>query len=723
MSNKHQWLRSARIFALESWWPPFWPHLEVDWDRVLWTMRRLHLDTLQANALTKWACFPTQLIQSHPELGERDLLQEAQSFCEKHHFRWIIYSLLGHAMPISSQISKGKLSLYKPVVPITDSKPIGHVSTVPDEFQDYYTVWHFGGERYIAHCAFAAKEWLLKFTQELADRYDYQAAWFDGSVVPGNEWIAEGALNICSCSVCQEAYEYDFQAPFPVITDLADPRLLILRQWTARRMQTLVAQAAEIITHKRQIPLIGNMRTAFLEPNPDLVSYYDGGLFEHVPDRIALIHDVSEARRLVDVPIFYPDCYDSWPRKVTSGWELENKGLTILSQAALPYLAMPGKYYYDESNDQPAARIFEFIKNHETLISSQEPFAYAAVASLARSAPPEDRVRHVASAQGWIGALLDEHIPLTSLPSFQLKDPTEFETIPVLILPDFSLLAQNEIDSLEQYVREGGGLYIDGDPGYLDDKRERGEYFGEKFDLKWIPFNEMPADTLARRLIFERDAPGGDTYDIYLHFTGLTLPGFPLPGEHVLPSWFGQTIPGASWVTVANLQPTDQNQPLFPALSIKQHGKGRIVFSSISWGRQYEQRRDPLLSSWLKEVILWLGAQSLPVFLTANRLINLGLTELENGWLVFLINQSNDIQSPRLQWRELMKVAASPLAVGSVELVVPQQSSVQTIYGPSPDAIRVENGNLVIRYGNFQEHVVLHLTSQAGRKGGEHSIV
>jgi len=84
------WLRTARIFAFESWWPPFWPHLEVDWDKALWTMQRLHLDTLQANALTKWAFYPTDLVRRHPELGDHDMLQEAQDFCAKHGYRWII---------------------------------------------------------------------------------------------------------------------------------------------------------------------------------------------------------------------------------------------------------------------------------------------------------------------------------------------------------------------------------------------------------------------------------------------------------------------------------------------------------------------------------------------------------------------------------------------------------------------------------------------------------
>ena len=83
LKPEHAWLRTSRIFALESWWPPFWPHLEVDWDKALSTMRRLHLDTLQANALTKWACYPTDLVQRHPELCARDLLQEAQEFCAR----------------------------------------------------------------------------------------------------------------------------------------------------------------------------------------------------------------------------------------------------------------------------------------------------------------------------------------------------------------------------------------------------------------------------------------------------------------------------------------------------------------------------------------------------------------------------------------------------------------------------------------------------------------
>lgn len=706
------WLRQARIFAFESWWPPFWPHLEVDWDKALWTMKRLHLDTLQANALTKWACYPTQLVRRHPELGNRDLIQEAQDFCRKHGFRWIIYSLFGHAMPISTQLSKTVQAIYRPMIPDTSmqSNP-GHRETVPKEFQDYFTQFHFGDERYVAHCPFAAESWLMDVVGELADRYDYDAAWLDGSISTCSSWVNDGLWNVCICPTCQKAYEKDFKRPMPIIKDLNDPRLLHIRQWIMKRLDDLLNKVAERFTKERKVPIVGNMSNPALATfHPQILRNLDGGLFEHAPDQVGLVRKVSEAKQLVDTAICYPDCYDPWPRKVTSGWEIENKGLTILAYGGTPYLAQPGKYYYDDSCDEPARKIFAFMEREQELLSKQEPYAYCVIPSLTEVVPSNILSFHYDCTRGWINSMLDNHIPLSGLPFYLLPEQKRIQKYPVLILAHMGVMSKQMLQEACNFVRDGGGLYIAYDPALLNHNFEEtnDDSLQDIFDLKRESLSEKQ---LLRRHKFEGGRGGKEkarTYDVYLKINNSLEESFPIPRGKVQPSHFGHTVPGKSWTIVGDLVPTDEEEPLAPGIAFRKIGRGKVIFSSIAWGKQYCERRDPSLGEWMKEIVEWLGSKSLPIKVKGSRLVQLGTSIVDDGWLIYLVNTSNDFQAPRRNWREMMKVAERPLHVGPIEISVEGGKKAVAIYGSDPDEVRVDNGSLNIQYSDFQDHVVLY---------------
>ncbi len=707
------WLRTARIFAFESWWPPFWPHLEVDWDRALWTMQRLHLDTLQANALTKWAFYPTDLVQRHPELGDHDMLLEAQDFCAKHGYRWIIYTLFGHAMPISTQLSKSVPALFRPMIPDSYPKTPGHKYTVPEVFQEYFTQFHFGGERYVAHCPFAAEPWLLEMVGELADRYDYDATWLDGSIsIGGGYWLNDGAWNICICPTCQRAYEEEFNRPMPIVSDLNDPRMAQLRRWDMKRLDVLLSKVVDRYTKGRTVPLIGNVAGGTGEGcfYPPILKNLNGGLFEHAPDQIDLVLKVSEARQIVDTAIHYPDCYDPWPRLVTSGWEVENKGLTILAYDGTPYLAMPGKYYYDDSNDEPAERVFAFMEKEKGLLSRQRRYAYCAVPSLPMLAPWESMSYQSTCARGWVSCMLDQHVPVAGMPFHVLEDIDRLRKYPALILADYELMSENGLRTVRSYVEEGGGVYISVDPARFDENRQqtRAEVLLENLDLHWRPLSDLPQEQRLRRCAFEKGAPLNQTYDVYLKVDREFEGDFPVPGNRIQPSHFGQTAPGDSWSVVADLVPTDEDRPLFPAVAVRTMGKGRLVFSSVAWGKQYGERRDPILGQWMRRVVEWLGNEPLPVQLRGSRLLQLGTTRVADGWLLYLVNSSNDVQGRRQDWWEMMKVAERPLPIGPVEISVDGVERVETVYGHEPDEVIVQDGSLQIGYTDFQDHAVLH---------------
>jgi hypothetical protein len=372
---------------------------------------------------------------------------------------------------------------------------------------------------------------------------------------------------------------------------------------------------------------------------------------------------------------------------------------------------MPGKYYYDDSNDEPAERIFAFMEREKPLLSQQRRYAYACVPSLPIYAPAESITFQRSCARGWISGLLDTHVPLTDLPSVMLEDGDRIAQYPVLVLADLELLSEEALKAIHAYVENGGGVYISGDPARLDEDihETAGTLVRDTLDLEWQPLLGMEPEDQWRRCRFELGAPLNQTYDVYLKVDETYQGDFPVPRKRVFPTHFGQTSPGDSWTVVANLVPTDDDKPLFPALAVKRLGQGRMVFSSVAWGHQYAERREPALGAWMKEIISWLGDMPLPVQVSGSRLVHLGTTRVDEGWLLYVINNSNDIQSPRQYWREMMKVAERPLPVGSVKVSVPGTQRVDAIYGPEPDEVVTAADGVEIRYCNFLDHVVLHV--------------
>lgn len=142
--------------------------------------------------------------------------------------------------------------------------------------------------------------------------------------------------------------------------------------------------------------------------------------------------------------------------------------------------------------------------------------------------------------------------------------------------------------------------------------------------------------------------------------------------------------------------PTDTGKPLAPAIAVKWIGEGRVIFSSVAWGRQYLERHDPSLGGWMRDMIAWLGHSPVPVQVDGSRLIHLGATPVDDGWLLYLVNQSNDVQGRRQDWWEMMKVAERPLPVGPAEVFVRDGRPAEKLYGPEPDPIPVRNGGLKI---------------------------
>ena len=545
------WLKTARIFALEAWWPPFWPKVEVDWDRVQRTMQRLELDTLQVNALTKWATCPLPAPAYLPDRGERDLVAEGRAFARRHGYRWILYCPLGTVMPVSVHASRRFAGVYQPTFPTASAaNQVAHVELWPAKTRKFPSLFIFGGEPCLPWCPLAMRSWYDQFVDELVQRYgDFDAGWIDGL-----DFLADACDNPCQCPTCRREHRAATGETWPVIRRWDDPRLPAIQARRRRLVLALVRRTVQAMSRGRTVPLVANAaqpRLPALFPEM-FAEARDGGLFEHAPDTTDLVLKTSEAARLVGAALVYPDCYDPWPRRVTSGWEVETKGLTILGAGGTPYLAQPGKYYYDDSNDEPARHIFALMRQHRELFQQQQPVAAVGVVSLRAMMSPAAMEFHVDGSRGWTQCLMDGHVPCGAFPWHQLDDTAALQCHQVLVLSSLEALTKWQARQLLRFVRAGGAVWIEGGCGSaatFDLHRPRRTPAAQR---RWAEYSGYAAGDDELRC-----------YDVYASWRK-NLHGMSRPVGEIHPAHLGELVPGRSWQVIADAVVHDGGPALSP---------------------------------------------------------------------------------------------------------------------------------------------------------------
>lgn len=697
------WLKTARIFALEAWWPPFWPKVEVDWDRVRRTMERLDLDTLQVNALTKWATCPAPAPAYLPNRGQRDLVAEGREFARRHGYRWILYCPLGTVMPVSVHAAHRFAGTYRPMFPSASAAAqVAHADLWPAQSRALPSLFIFGGEVCLPWCPLAMRSWYDRFVDELVQRYgDFDAGWVDGL-----DFLADACDNPCQCPTCRREHRAATGSAWPAIRRADDPRLPAIQQRRRQQVLALVRRTVQAMSRGRTVPVVANAAQPRLPAVfPELFAEArDGALFEHAPDQVDLALKTTEAARLVGAALVYPDCYDPWPRRVTSGWEVETKGLTILGAGGTPYLAQPGKYYYDDSNDEPARRVFALMREQRELLHQQQPFAPVGIVSLRALLPAPALEFHVDGARGWTQCALDHHLPWGAFPWHKLSDLTELQRHRALIVSNLSQLTAAQARALLQFVRAGGGLWIEGECGAA-----------REFDLHRPRWTEAQR---RRRAEYSGYGAGDDElrcYDVYARWRPGAR-GLPRPTGAVHPAHLCELVPGRNWQVVADATVVDGGPSLLPLVATRRLGRGRMVWSATPWGNQYQARREMQLGDWMRAALGWLLARPLPITVTGAAKVQVFTTQVPEGWLLYLVNCGADTQGRRRKWWEMMQVGALPPVLGRVEFAVRCGTRVRALYGAEPDQVAARQGTLTGAYRNFAGHAVLHVQTTGGQQ-------
>lgn len=283
---------------------------------------------------------------------------------------------------------------------------------------------------------------------------------------------------ICQCAHCKERFKTRYGVDLPVREDWDDPAY---HHWLDYTRWTLTDIAGRIRTFiKDKNPDVALM----LHYNPDIVFYeannavdrpqplwlYATGEFVRksrttTPDKPVWVNSVM----FIDMPYrFVPE----QPGMLGSYF------VQTIANGGNPSAYMVGTPDLFSARDFEIVRdVFQFHRTHEDY--------YAGVRSAARVALVASRDSYefyggadgdrnvTAEFRGIYRALTEAHVPFDVLTAESLPELADADRYAALVLPNVAVLSRAELDAVDRYVADGGGLVATYETATVDADRNR----------------------------------------------------------------------------------------------------------------------------------------------------------------------------------------------------------------------------------------------------------
>ena len=95
--NPPEWLRFSRTVYFDGYTPPVYPRLkDFDARRLVQCVLDVGGDTMRYQPIGYWAYYPSKVFRNHPDLGNRDTLEETTRECRRAGVHVYAYTGYGH---------------------------------------------------------------------------------------------------------------------------------------------------------------------------------------------------------------------------------------------------------------------------------------------------------------------------------------------------------------------------------------------------------------------------------------------------------------------------------------------------------------------------------------------------------------------------------------------------------------------------------------------------
>ena len=541
--------------------------------------------------------YNTKIGHKHSDLGERDLMADFSALCRKRGLGILYYV----------QLSRDRRSFEHPEQRAIDAegRPVLLAADNP--------LLASREEKPVVCMNGPHRQYIKSILAELTRGYDFDGFWLDCY----NWW---GRVNPCFCESCKSAYRRDTGGEIPrqaLFTTEQGKRYVTWR----RRLNTAILK--DVIATVREL----NPRLSVTH-NGSADSSWSDWEFCDADDYVSHEYHFSEGYGNLSLL-----CQRNWSLKPAVPFEIEiwrfanrhggqrstRRGYQVRKpEALLPEMASVvanGGFpqYYDQVKADGTlesrslgmlAPAFREVAARQPWGGIGEPVAYAAVLwskTTEAMAPREAQVLHRDGVAGAFTAMMETHIPVAVLTERDIVT-RRLRGAQVIVVDAAECLSQHCCNALAVFVQEGGGVVVTGRSSMRDAKGRLLNNFGlasllgadyEGMTTKWYSFITLE-----------------DAHPMIAGFE----PHFPLCVYETLQARVNARTGARALGVIVNPMPgfhmgyPPHERTGAPALLVREHGKGRVVYVSAALGAVYFRVNHPDYGRLITSAVKWAAA-------------------------------------------------------------------------------------------------------------------
>ena len=615
------WLRYSRAVNFEGYGPPVYPHMkDFDASRLVKSVLEVGADTLRFAGVAYWAYYPSKAFRVHPELGNRDLVEEVSRECRRQAVHLYAYTGYGHPhMEMGWVDQHPKYEDW--VLRGPDGKPYGR----------YFH--EFGARQRLCITGDAYRQGIRQVVRELCE-HDIDGVYFDSP-------SAFGYTGVCFCESCRKNFrkfsglDLDRLAGLAKLNGLpfdwgslpADVDIKTLSAWYAWANQLTkedLLDFRKIIHGSGKFMLCHNGQTwhggtALFEQYRIPDGFLEEASIQTYQRLVTGLRGASMARPCKKLAQMYLGSYAvNWfgdpphdipwttnDTNVEDGDEVRMEGCVDLACGNAPIYCTGNRLYYrlGSGSREPAQEIFDLMRQKEAILKDSVPVPYVAIVQ-----PWESLQLWRSRRQSW-NLMMSEALALVMLEeriSFDVNPSTEMseewlEQQGVIALCGASGISDEQARKLGAWVKRGGGLLATYDTGLYDERgqlRQDGGALREVLgvEMKGEPLEPQPESYY--RIQEDHPALGGYGAGAMLQGDLRLVPVEASGGGRIL----------------ANCWNLGTNESRGPAIVVNSYGQGRTIYVSGSLEGFYTASRIESIRRLLGSMVEYLGGGALRPF-------------------------------------------------------------------------------------------------------------
>jgi len=476
-------------------------------------------------------------------------------------------------------------------------------------------------------------DFFIDVLDEIVEKFpDVDAFSFDGLHYGG----------VCYCEHCRENYRRDTGAEIPN-SDLGDLAFRRYQHWADRKMEDLIVRMqTRLKTRKPELALVTWTTNAgrwghFLSIPRNMPARMN--LLLDAPDQEFWLDETNRGTTIVPAfanayiwsltnhRVAFSEPYilshgnpygkDSFPPH-----EIERRMMLSLTYGACPSIAV----IQPPQVQQDLYAMMDEVQRRKPWLTHKEPERWGAILMsdntrnfYGRSAGLVEE-RYMASVLGTFRACVEDHLPMNVISDWNLNDE-DLAKYKVLVLPNAACLDEQQVQAIDRFVKNGGGLVASLDTSLFDEfgtprnNFALADVFGA--DYRGLPESKPGPATEELDVNFAKSI-GPDywekrksVFDFRQEVTSLLNQG--KMQKYVGPdpvTFKGPAIKVATKGDVAKIigTMTDKFTPGAPALPCaitNQHGKGRVIYFAGGLDAGYYLYAYPYQRLAIKHAITW----------------------------------------------------------------------------------------------------------------------